>query len=313
MTSREQAARTVLMVRPVQFGFNEQTAGSNAFQTVDAEGTSAATQVKALAEFDAYVAALRARGIEVLVFEDTVDPHTPDSIFPNNWVSFHDDGRVVLYPMEAANRRTERRQDIIDSLQHKYQYAVTSLSDFSAYEQEGKYLEGTGSLIFDYAHGEVYASYSTRTHPELLAQISKQLGVEAIGFHAVDGHGKDIYHTNVVMCLGHSFAVICLDAIADAAERKHVEERLQRTGHELIAITQEQLARFAGNMYELQAADGSYHLVMSRTARLSLRADQVQAIEAHASILDVAIDTIERYGGGSARCMIAEVRLPKKA
>ena len=311
MTSKEQAARTVMMVRPVRFGFNEQTAGSNAFQTIDAAGTSAATQASALAEFDAYVAALRDRGIEVLVFEDTAEPHTPDSIFPNNWVSFHDDGSVIMYPMEAENRRTERREDIIASL--KDNYAISSVTDISVHEQSGKYLEGTGSLIFDYAHDEVYASYSSRTHPDLLEEISERLGVKVIGFHAVDGQGKDIYHTNVVMCLGHSYAVICMDAITDEAEHAEVQARLERTGHEVIAISQEQLAQFAGNMYELQAADGSYHLVMSRTARQSLTPAQVTQLEAHAQILDVAIDTIERYGGGSARCMIAEVRLPKKA
>ena len=302
-----------MMIRPVRFGFNPQTAGSNAFQTVDAEGSSAATQAAALAEFDAYVAALRAAGIEVLVFEDTPEPHTPDSIFPNNWVSFHDDGRVALYPMEAPNRRDERREDIIAAMKSQHGYQISERIDFSKAEQEGKYLEGTGSLIFDYANKEVYASYSTRTHPDLLAEVGEKLGFEVIGFHAVDAGGKDIYHTNVVMALGHSYVVIGLDAIPDATERDKVTSRLERTGHEIIALTQEQLAQFAGNMYELQDANGGYHLVMSTTARKSLRPEQVAAIERHASILAVDISTIERYGGGSARCMIAEVRLPKNA
>lgn len=312
MTTQGQASRTVMMIRPVRFGFNPQTAGSNAFQTVDAEGTSQATQDKALAEFDAYVKDLRDAGIEVLVFEDTREPHTPDSIFPNNWVSFHDDGRVALYPMEAPNRRDERRADILERMQSEHGYTISEKIDFTATEEEGKYLEGTGSLIFDYANKEVYASYSTRTHPDLLAEVGQKLGFDVIGFHAVDGAGKDIYHTNVVMCLGHSYAVIGLDAIPDAAERERVKMRLEATGHEIIALSLQQLAQFAGNMYELQDADGNFHLVMSTTARASLRSEQVAAIEKHAALLPVNIETIERYGGGSARCMIAEVRLPKK-
>ena len=306
-----QASDAVLMVRPVRFGFNAQTAASNAFQHNDADSNSRATQLHALKEFNSYVATLKWHNIEVLVVEDTQEPHTPDSIFPNNWLSTHKDGRVVLYPMEAQNRRQERRADIVEALTNQYQYHITEVIDISHFEAEGKYLEGTGSLVIDYPNRIAYACHSSRTHPEVVEALSKKLGFEAVWFHGLDPDGQPIYHTNVMMAIAEKYAIVCLDAIPETGERDAVVQRLQHTGHDVIDIAYHQLLQFAGNMFEVADRDGKSKLIMSRAAYLSLTPAQIQQIENHSAIIAVDISTIENYGGGSARCMVAGIRLPK--
>lgn len=296
------------MIRPVRFGFNDQTAESNAFQDKSNRADVCDVQQKALLEFDAFVARLREALVDVLVFEDTPYPHTPDSIFPNNWISTHNDGRLVLYPMEAPNRRVERRIDIVDALRE--QFRVSALINLAPYEQKGKYLEGTGSMIFDREHERVYACISSRTDPQLLRQIATTLSYEPHAFHATDRQGKEIYHTNVMMCVGSSFAVICLESIADEEERAAISKQLLQDGKEIIEISLQQMESFAGNMLELKGSEGEAVLAMSDQARCSLRADQVQALKKHATIVSSPLHTIESNGGGSARCMIAEIHLP---
>lgn len=308
-----QNTSSVMMIRPVRFDLNEQTTASNAFQQTTRTETGDVIQQRALAEFDGLVEALRRVGVEVIVFEDTPEPVTPDSIFPNNWVSFHADGRVFLYPMQALNRRLERRTDILDTLQHTYRFDITQVVDISAEaEAQNLFLEGTGSMILDRANALVYACLSPRTNESLLRQWCHLANMTPVVFDAADQHGLAIYHTNVVMCLGDTFAVICLDAIPKSSERENVCQSLQSTGHEVIAISLEQMNHFAGNMLQLQNEQGEKVLVMSSQAFNALNTEQVQILQKHQQhLVHAPIDTIERYGGGSARCMIAEVFLPK--
>ncbi|WP_036692957.1 citrulline utilization hydrolase CtlX [Pedobacter glucosidilyticus] len=301
-----QTTSQILMIRPVAFALNQQTVASNAFQRVQTEQEN--VQEKALQEFDAFVEVLKANQININIIQDTLEPHTPDAIFPNNWISFHENGQVFLYPMLAENRRQERRLDIIESLREHYQ--VSEIKDLSFYEKEHKFLEGTGSMVLDRENKIAYACLSARTHQEVLHEFCKQIGFEALMFHAEDSQGLAIYHTNVMMCVATKFAIVCMDAVKDLKEQQLIKDSLSKTGKLLIDISLAQMNQFAGNMLELENMKGEHFLVMSRSAYKSLNNNQKQQIEQFVKILEAPLETIEKNGGGSARCMIAEVHLP---
>lgn len=304
-----QTTDTVLMIEPVAFGFNEQTAVNNYFQ-VQQEGN---VQDKALKEFNDFVEKLRAKDINVITIKDTLEPKTPDSIFPNNWVSFHADGKVVLYPMFAENRRLERRDDIINQI--KEQFEVTEVIDYSGAEKDNKFLEGTGSMIFDHDNKLAYGSVSLRLDEGLFRKFCSDFGFQPVVFHSYQTAGEErlpIYHTNVMMCVADQFVVICLDCIDDESERNNVIETIKNSGKELIEISEDQMQNFAGNMLQVQNKSGEKFLVMSQSAYKSLNRDQVSAIEKYCEIIYSDLEVIETNGGGSARCMLAEVFLPKK-
>lgn len=308
---RSQATSHILMIRPVRFGFNEETAATNAFQDIKhAAQTRDVAQDDALREFDGMVRQLRAAGVDIIVVEDTAEPYTPDSIFPNNWVSFHNNGTVILYPMQAENRRLERRRDILDSLEERFY--INRLVDLSAFEGEGHFLEGTGSMVLDRKFKVAYACLSPRTSDEALDAFALQMNYEIVRFHAVDAKGQAIYHTNVLMCIGDLFAVVCLAAIPDPDERLMVRSTLEMSGRQLIEITLDQMAHFAGNMLEVKTKRGGKLVVMSTQAYQSLTHRQIDAIDDFATILHADLSMIEGNGGGSARCMMAEVHLPER-
>ncbi|AWH83778.1 amidinotransferase [Flavobacterium album] len=309
-----QITDTLLMIRPVAFRMNEQTAVNNYYQKVMDNLLPETVNAKAQQEFDAFVEKLRAAGINVVVVDDTVDPDTPDSIFPNNWVSFHDNGDVALYPMFAENRRSERREDILDMLEDKG-FNIENIVDYTSAEEDNIFLEGTGSIVLDRVNHKAYCALSPRADEELLIEYCEDFEFTPVIFEAfqtVNGERKNIYHTNVMMCIGDTFAVICADCIDDKKERKMVLENLRGDGKEIILLTEEQLNHFAGNMLQVQGANGKSYLVMSDSARQVLTKDQVAKIEKHTEILSSSLDTIEACGGGSARCMMAEVFLLKK-
>lgn len=299
---------TVLMIRPVKFGFNEQTAGSNAFQQQGIDQQN--VQAEALKEFDALVAILRDNGVDVIVIDDTPEPHTPDSIFPNNWVSFHENGQVFLYPMQAENRRLERREDVVEQL--KGRFNINEIDDLSYFEKEHKYLEGTGSMVLDRQHKIAYACISPRTNKEVMAVFCEKSGYRPVEFHAFDGQGKAIYHTNVLMCMGEKFVVVCLDSVTDSDERELLVDTFNITGKEIVEITIAQMNAFAGNMLELKNDRGEHLLVMSASAYHSLTQQQIDHLEKYCKLVYADLNTIETNGGGSARCMIAEVNLPHR-
>ncbi len=297
------------MIRPARFESNPLTAASNRFQG-KSEASPAEQQAVAEREFDGLVAALRVAGIDVVVIEDTPEPHTPDSIFPNNWISMHADGRVVLYPMEAENRRTERRSDIIEHLHDTIGLQVAEVVDLTAHETEGHYLEGTGSMVLDRVNRIAYACLSSRTHLDALGDFAQRMGYEVVAFDAVDSDGVPIYHTNVLMNVGEELAVICDEAIPREDQREAVLARLRDTGHEVISLSYEQLHAFAGNMLELRNVDGERVTAMSRQAYDSLSSAQRERLAANGRIVSAPIDNIEQSAGGSVRCMLAEVHLP---
>lgn len=290
----------ILMIRPINFGFNEQTAESNAFQK---NGEQTEVQQKALQEFDAFVGILQANGVDVTVINDTLEPHTPDSIFPNNWISFHEDVSVFLYPMQAENRRLERK--VFNTI--KEAFDAKQIYDLSYFEQQNKFLEGTGSMVLDRNNKVAYACISPRTNPEVIEEFCKLSGYKVFPFHATDEKGKAIYHTNVLMGIGDRFAVICLDSIQDETEKQSVKEALQQSGKEIVEISFEQMNAFAGNMLQLQSKSGESLLVMSETAFLSLKEAQIKVFEKYSKLVHASLNTIETNGGGSARCMMAEV------
>ena len=299
------------MIRPVQFRMNEETAVNNYFQeSLDIK--NAEINKKAQDEFDAFAEKLRAVGVNVIVEDDKLELDTPDSIFPNNWVSFHKNGDVVLYPMFAENRRRERREDIITRLESEG-FKINNIVDYTSAEDEALYLEGTGSLLIDRVNEKVYCALSDRADENLVIEFCEDFELFPVIFTAnqtVEGERKAIYHTNVMMCLAENFSVICLDTIDDKKERKNVLDHLRKDGKEVIAISEAQMHQFAGNMLQVQGKDSKY-LVMSKAAHDSLNADQISKIEAHCQILSSDLTTIEACGGGSARCMMAEVFLPK--
>lgn len=308
-----QITDTILMVRPVHFRMNEQTAVNNYYQKV-LEGVLPATILtKAIAEFDDFVNKLEAAGITVVVVDDDKETDTPDAVFPNNWVSFHENGTVALYPMFAKNRRTERREDILETLEKKG-FVINHVVDYTSAEQEGYFLEGTGSLLLDRVHRKAYCALSPRADEDLFIEFCEDFEYTPVVFTAnqtVNGKRLPIYHTNVMMCLGEDFSVICLDSIDDKKERKNVLKHLKQDGKELIVITEKQVAHFAGNMLQLKGNRGSF-VIMSTAAHQSLTATQIAQIEKRSTILSSSLDIIEACGGGSARCMMAEVFLPKQ-
>jgi len=304
-----QAATAVLMIRPANFGANPETAGSNAFQKSAAQG--AEVQARARAEFDALVQALEKAGIRVEVFQDRAEPVTPDAIFPNNWVSFHADGSTWLYPLLAANRRWERRPDILQALGEERGYRVGPVRDFSFAELDGRFLEGTGSLVLDRRNRVAYAGLSPRTDARLVQEWAKAAGYNAVCFHARDTKGRAIYHTNVMLCVGSGFVLGCFDCITEPKERERVLKQLTDTGHEVVAISPYQMEAFAGNALELQGRYGETLLAMSARAERALQPGQRQVLEKYARILSSPIDTIEDCSGGSVRCMLAEIHLPR--
>lgn len=309
----KQTTNAIVMIRPVAFRMNEQTAVNNYYQKVLDGLLPATVNAKAQQEFDAFVDKLRAVGVDVTVIEDTLTPDTPDSIFPNNWVSFHENGDVALYPMFAENRRKERREDILDILEEKG-FVINNIVDYTSAEEDGFFLEGTGSLLLDRANGKAYCALSPRADEELFIEFCEDFDYAPVIFEAfqtVNGERKLIYHTNVMMCLGETFAVICADCIDDKKERKMVLDNLKADKKEVVLITEAQVNNFAGNMLEVRGANDKKYLVMSTSAHQSLTPKQISQLEAHATILSSSLDTIEACGGGSARCMMAEVFLPK--
>ena len=305
-----QTTDTVLMIEPAAFGFNAETAQNNYFQ-VNSE--NAETQNRALHEFNNFVEKLRNKGINVITVKDTLEPHTPDSIFPNNWISMHQDGTVILYPMCAVNRRWERRNDILEIL--KRNFSVKEIMDFSAPENDGKFLEGTGSMIFDHDNKLAYGSVSLRLDEQLFREFCEKFGFEPVVFHSYQTANNErlpIYHTNVMMCVADQFVVICLDCIDDETERVNVVNAIVNSGKEIIEISESQMQRFAGNMLQLQNPEGKKFLVMSLSAYQSLTPEQISNIEKYSEIIYSDLETIETNGGGSARCMLAEVFLEKK-
>ncbi len=310
-----QTTSSILMIRPVAFRMNEQTAVNNYYQKVLDNLLPATVNAKAQQEFDAFVTKLQAVGVDVTVVDDTLDPDTPDSIFPNNWISFHQNGDVVLYPMFAENRRSERREEILDILEDKG-FQIENIVDYTSAETDGFYLEGTGSLLLDRANGIAYCALSPRADEELFIEFCEDFDMAPVIFNAyqtINNERKLIYHTNVMMCLGTTFAVICADCIDDKQERKFVLEQLKKSSKEVILISENQVNNFAGNMLELVGANQQKLLVMSAAAHQSLTADQLAKLEKHAQIVSSSLDTIEACGGGSARCMMAEIFLPNTA
>lgn len=306
-----QSARAVLMVRPASFGFNPQTAASNAFQRAGDSADDRQAQRRVLGEFDALAEALRRAGIEVLIAADTPSPVKPDAIFPNNWVSFHLDGTVALYPMLAPNRRWERREEILQQVVRDGGFHVSRTVDLTHREAEGKFLEGTGSVVLDRAHHVAYASLSPRTDLDVLGEFAQLLDYDLVAFEAFDGAGRAVYHTNVMLCLGSAFAVLCTESIAQASHRAAVLQQLRSSGRDIVEVSLRQMQEFAGNMLELNSADGPL-LALSTTAWRGLDAPQRRILESHAQPVPVAVPTIERLGGGGVRCMLAELHLPKR-
>jgi hypothetical protein len=305
-----QCADAVLMICPVCFGFNPETAATNVFQREGSED-AAAVRAQARAEFERLAQALSSEGVEVCEVEDTAQPPKPDAVFPNNWVSFHADGTVVLYPMASASRRAERRSEVIDAVLRRLNFKVARLLDLTHHEKQGRFLEGTGSLVLDHTERVAYACASPRTHPELVAEWAREMRYEPVIFEAADRQGIPLYHTNVLMCIGARCAVVGTEAIAPG-DRARVLERLRASGREVIEIGQEAIAAFAGNMLELgtwdEALGDSRVLVMSESARRALSPGQYQRLSGATDlVLAVPIPTIETAGGGSVRCMIAEV------
>ena len=304
-----QLASAVMMIKPVRFQSNPSTAASNRFQGKNTSSPEQ-QQLDSVAEFDGLHRVLEANGVKVVQFDDTLEPHTPDSIFPNNWISFHADGTVVLYPLEAPNRRTERRHDLIEKLVSDNGFQVREIIDLSQHEQYGHFLEGTGSLVLDRVNHIAYASLSSRTHLDALGDFAQRMDYEIVAFAAVDKDGEAIYHTNVLMNVGEKLAVICAGSIADANQRTAVLESLRSTGHEVILLNFDQLGAFAGNMLELRSSAGERLIAMSKQAKDSLDDSQLKKIKQNATIITAPIASIENSSGGSVRCMLAEIHLP---
>ncbi|GGA63467.1 hypothetical protein GCM10008015_00430 [Flavobacterium palustre] len=309
----KQVTDSVLMIRPVAFRMNEQTTVNNYFQEELSGMLPAAINAKAQQEFDALVSQLQEVGVEVVVVDDTPVTDTPDSIFPNNWISFHDNGDVVLYPMFAENRRAERREDILDILEEK-DFVIENVVDFTSAEEEGIFLEGTGSVVLDRVNSIAYCALSPRANEELFIEFCEDFDYAPVifeAFHTVDGRKELVYHTNVMMSVGEHFAVICADLIEDKQERKMVLENLRASGKEVVLINEQQVAHFAGNVLEVSGTNDKRYIVMSTAAMESLSAVQKKQLEKYGTILNANLQTIESCGGGSARCMMAEIFLPR--
>jgi hypothetical protein len=309
----KQTTNSILMIRPVAFRMNEQTAVNNYYQKVIDDLLPATVNAKAQQEFDVLVEKLIAVGVDVTVVNDTLNPDTPDSIFPNNWISFHQNADVALYPMFAENRRKERKEEILDMLEEKG-FEIENIVDYTSAEDDGFFLEGTGSIVLDRPTGKAYCALSPRADEELFIEFCEDFDMNPIIFEAfqtVDGERKSIYHTNVMMSLGENFAVICSESIDDKKERKMVLDNLKADGKEIILITEKQVASFAGNILEVRGAANERFIVMSEAALASFSPKQIAQLETHGTIISSNLDTIEACGGGSARCMMAEIFLPR--
>lgn len=309
----QQTTNTILMIRPVSFRMNEQTAVNNYYQKNLENMLPDAINAKAQKEFDSYVEKLRGIGVNVIVVDDRKETDTPDSIFPNNWVSFHENGDVGLYPMFAENRRLERREDILETLEEKG-FLINNIIDYTEAELEQVFLEGTGSVILDRINRKAYCALSPRADEDLFIEFCEDFEFFPVVFtsnQTVNGERKAIYHTNVMMCVGETFAVICLESIDDKKERKNVIKHLKEDGKEIVAINEAQVNNFAGNMLQVKGKNNELYLIMSQAAHDSLNENQIKTLRKHSNILTSSLDTIEACGGGSARCMMAEVFLPK--
>lgn len=304
-----QTTCNVLMIRPSCFGANAETAASNAFQRACSAGPDT-IRSDAMAEFDGAVEALRAAGVRVFVAGDVDEPAKPDAVFPNNWVSFHENGDVILYPLEAQSRRPERRPEIVDWVRREGGFRVRRVVDLSWLEVQGEYLEGTGSLVLDRPANVAYAALSSRTSPVALREFARQTGIEVVSFGTSDGRGRPVYHTNVILSIGTRFAVVCADAVVGSAERDRLLRHLAATGRLIIEIDLSQMRRFAGNVLELETDGGDAVIAMSAAARDAFSAAQLAMLEQCARPVVFPLDTIEQVGGGSARCMLAEILLP---
>lgn len=301
-----QITDTILMIRPARFCYNAETAATNHFQH-ELFLSPEQLQIQAASEFDSMVATLQSSGIDVVVIDDTPEPAKPDAIFPNNWISTNEEGIISVFPMQAVSRRAEKRSDIIELLAQRF--TVTAVEDWSQYEKEEQFLEGTGSLVIDRQHKIIYACPSPRTHPVMVEKFAEVHGYRAITFTAEDENGRTIYHTNVMMCIGEGFAIICPKAITDHDERVSVTQLLEATGHENIYITHKQMIAFAGNMLQVKNKSGERFIVMSRTAFNVLEDDQKLRLEKYGFLLPIDVSTIEAVEGGSVRCMMAEIFL----
>ena len=309
----QQTTNTVLMIRPINFRMNEQTAVNNYYQKVVDNLLPETVNAKAQQEFDAYVESLRDIGVNVVVVNDTEDFDTPDAVFPNNWISFHENGNVGLYPMFAENRRLERREDVLIRLEEEG-FLINQIVDYTSAEEENVFLEGTGSVALDRLNRKAYCALSPRADEDLFIEFCEDFEYLPVIFTAnqtINNKRFAIYHTNVMMCLGETFAVICLDSIDDKKERKNVINHLKENAKEIIDITETQVNNFAGNMLQVKGANDELYLIMSQAAYDSLTASQIEQLEKHSKIVSSSLDTIEACGGGSARCMMAEVFLPK--
>ena len=302
-----QSTSSVLMIRPCRFYPNPETAADNAFQRDANQGSDALT-LAARKEFDAAVETLRGAGVNVHVFEDAAEPEKPDAIFPNNWISTHHDGQIALFPMYSALRRRERRQDIVEKLRKDYR--VTQVIDYSAFEDDGCCLEGTGSLVFDHPSKIAYISLSNRSNPKMIQRFADDFGYESVTFTSIGANGQPIYHTNVMMCIGTAFAMVGLEMIPNKTERQQVRARLEKTGKEIVELSADQIANFAGNAIELHNKDGEKLLVLSSRADHALTEDQRKRLRRYVRLIPLELATIE-LGGGSARCMIATIHLPR--
>lgn len=298
------------MVRPASFGYNDETAANNFFQHNPGIDRSV-LQEKALAEFDTMVSLLREHEVDLLVLQDSKEPPKPDAVFPNNWISTSPDGKIFIYPMFAPNRRTEKRDELIEQIVRDY--VVKDVQDWSEFEAEGRFLEGTGSMVIDHDHDMIYAAISERTNLSVLEKFASANGFQAIVFLATDKEGQPIYHTNVVMALGEKFAVLCEEAIEEEWELIAVKQLLESTGHNIIPITREQLYAFAGNMLEIKNKKGETLIVLSETAMQALRPDQLHQLRGFGKLVPVAVPVIEQVEGGSVRCMMAEIFLQRKS
>jgi len=296
------------MIRPARFDFNPETAVNNVFQKHSDSGD---VNARAQEEFDGFVEKLRSNGLDVLVIDDSREPHKPDAVFPNNWISMHSNGTVCLYPMYAPNRRLERDPSIVARIAVRFK--VRKVTDLSHFEKQGLFLEGTGSMVLDRENRIAYACLSERTDERVLQEFCRKLHYNTVTFRAVDENGRPVYHTNVVMCVAKTFAVVCLDTVTDPKEREKLSKSLEGTGKEVVPITLSQMHDFAGNMLQVTDENGRDLLVMSSRAHGALTEDQLQRIAKHCEVLHSPLDTIETHGGGSARCMIAENFLPERS
>lgn len=311
----QQITDTILMVRPAAFRMNEQTKVNNFFQEeLDLDLQEAQINERAQEEFDAFVEKLRSVGVNVIVHQDKKENDTPDSIYPNNWISFHQSGNIAVYPMFAENRRRERNEEVLKLIEADG-YRIDDVVDYTSAEEDDLFLEGTGSLILDRINRKAYCALSDRADEDLVIEFCEDFEYTPViftAYHTVDGKREIVYHTNILMCVGTTFVVICLDTIDDKKEKKNIVQHFKQDNKEVIAITEEQMNQFAGNMLQVVGADSKTYLVMSEAARNSLTETQVKTIEKHTNILSSDLHIIETLGGGSARCMMAEVFLPKK-